>query len=113
MDDRPFDYFRSIALDENVERLAAMLDAGFDVNTLNAAHQTVLMHCCANGRARAARFLVSRGADVNLSDHGGTTAMDFALRHSSRDLCDWLARAGARTGGFGDYAHRPGSGNRT
>ena len=98
MNDVPFNCFRSLALDGNAEGMAAMLDAGFDVNTANAAHQTVLMHCCANGRDRAARFLVARGADVNAADHGGTTAMDFALRHASRDLCDWLERAGGRRG---------------
>jgi ankyrin repeat protein len=102
-----FDHFRALALDENAPAMAAMLDAGFDVNTVNAAHQTVLMHCCANGRSKAARLLVARGADVNVVDHGGTTAMDFAVRHASRDLCDWLARSGARIGASGDYAHRP------
>jgi len=107
MNEAPFDCFRSLALDENSAGMAAMLDAGFDVNTVNAAHQTVLMHCCANDRLRAARLLVARGANINVSDHGGTTAMDLARRHASRDLCDWLARAGGREGGPADYAHRP------
>ena len=98
MNDVPFNCFRSLALDGNAERMAAMLDAGFDVNAVNAAHQTALMHCCANDRLRSARLLVERGAAVNVADHGGTTAMDFALRHASRDLCDWLERAGGRRG---------------
>ena len=98
MNEVPFDCFRSLALDENAEGMAAMLDGGFDVNTVNAAHQTVLMHCCANDRRRSAALLVERGADVNAVDHGGTRAMDFALRHASRDLCDWLARVGGRRG---------------
>ena len=113
MNDAPFDCFRSLALDENAGGMAAMLDAGFDVNTVNAAHQTVFMHCCANARPRAARLLVARGADVNIADHGGTTAMDFALRHASRDFCDWLARAGGRAGASDDYAHRPAGEHRT
>ena len=113
MNETPFNYFRSLALDENAEGMAAMLDAGFDVNSTNAAHQTVFMHCCANDRPRAARVLLARGADVNVSDHGGTTAMDFALRHASRDFCDWLAGAGGRTGDSGDYAHRPAVERRT
>jgi uncharacterized protein len=107
MSDMRFDSFRALALDENAPAMTAMLDAGFDVNTVNAAHQSVLMHCCANGRSKAARLLVARGADVNLIDHGGTTAMDFAVRHASRDFRDWLARAGGRTGPSADYAHRP------
>jgi ankyrin repeat protein len=107
MNDRRFDHFRSLALEEDLAGLTRMLDAGFGVDTLNAAHQTVLMHCCANDRRGAAKFLVSRGADLNLSDHGGTTALDFARRHASRDLCDWLARAGAVTGTAADFGHRP------
>ena len=107
MSDTPFDCCRALALDDNTAGMAAMLGAGFDVNTVNAARQTVLMHCCANDRQRAARFLVARGADLNVTDHGGTTAMDFALRHASRDFRDWLAGAGARAGDSGDYARRP------
>lgn len=105
VNNRPFDSFRSLALDEDAEGMAAMLDGGFDVNTPNAAHETVLMHCCANNRQRGARLLVARGADVNLSDLGGTTAMDFALRHASPAFCGWLERAGGRTGGPHDYSH--------
>ena len=61
MDEVPFNCFRSLALDENAEGMATMLDAGFDVDGVNAAHQTVLMHCCANDRLPAARFLVGGG----------------------------------------------------
>jgi ankyrin repeat protein len=98
LDEAPFNRFRALALDENAEGMAAMLDAGFDVNAVNPAHETVFMHCCANDRPRAARLLLARGADVNVSDHGGTTAMGFALRHASRTLCEWLERAGGRRG---------------
>jgi len=94
-----FDWFRTLALDQDTDAMGAMLDGGFDVDAVNDAHETVLMHCCANNRPRAAKFLLARGAGVNLADHGGTTAMDFALRHASRDLCDWLAAAGGRPGG--------------
>ena len=97
--DASFDWFRTLSLDEDTDAMAAMLDGGFEVDAVNDMHQTALMHCCANNRPRAAKFLVARGAGVNRTDHGGTTAMDFALRHASRDLCDWLAAAGARAGG--------------
>jgi ankyrin repeat protein len=107
MNDRPFDSFRSLTLEEDLPRMAAMLDAGFNVNTVNAAHETAFMHCCANGRPRAARLLVARGADLNLFDLGGTTAMDLALRHAPRDFCGWLGRVGGRAGDQSDYASRP------
>jgi hypothetical protein len=108
-----FDRFRALALDENIAGLTAMLDGGFDVNTANAAHETAFMHCCANDRLLAARFLVRRGAAVNLPDHGGTTPMDFAVRHASRDFQDWLIGIGGRTNASADYSHRPPAEHRT
>jgi ankyrin repeat protein len=98
-----FDRFRTLALDENIPGMAAMLGAGFDVNTTNGGQETALLHCCANDRFLAAKYLVSRGADVNLADHGGSTPLDFAGRHASRDFNDWLARAGGRKHGAGAY----------
>jgi ankyrin repeat protein len=104
---RQFDEFRSLALDENLPGMAAMLDAGFDVNAANESHQTVFMHCCANNRLRAAKFLAQRGADVNLADAGGGTAMDFAVSYASRDFTDWLARAGGRRHASTSYDGAP------
>jgi len=100
---RPFDVFRSLALDEDLPRMAAMLDRGFDVNTTNESHQTTFMHCCANNRLGAAKFLAGRGADLNLADAGGGTAMDFAVSYASRNFTDWLARAGGRGNGSSSY----------
>lgn len=99
-----FDRFRSLVLDENIAGMTAMLDAGFDVNTHNDDHETAFIHCCANDRLRAARFLVARGADVNQADHGGTTPMDFAARHGSRDFRDWLSRIGGRRHDSAEYS---------
>jgi ankyrin repeat protein len=99
-----FERFRSLALDENVVGMSAMLAAGFDVNTTNDSHESVFIHCCANNRLKAARFLAARGADINLSDHGGGTPMDFAVRYASRDFADWLARLGGRRHGSSGYA---------
>jgi ankyrin repeat protein len=101
---RQFDQFRALALDEDLSGMAAMLHAGFDVNAANESHQTVFMHCCANNRLRAAEFLARRGADLNLADAGGGTAMDFAVSYASRDLIDWLARAGGRRNSSNHYA---------
>jgi hypothetical protein len=99
-----FSHFRALALDENVEGMRAMLDAGFRVDTPNESHQTVFMHCCANNRLRAARYLVARGADVNVADQGGSTPMDYAVGYASRDFTDWLARIGGRRHGAAGYS---------
>jgi ankyrin repeat protein len=99
-----FDVFRSLALNEDVEGMGRMLAKGFDVNTANDAHETVLMHCCANNRLRAARFLAGRGANINLADAGGGTPMDYAVRYASRDFQDWLSRVGGRAHGSSEYS---------
>ena len=91
-----FDAFRSLALNEDTRGMSLMLAEGYDVNTANDAHETVLIHCCANNRLRAARFLAARGADMNLADAGGGTPLDYAVRFASRQFQDWLSRAGGR-----------------
>jgi ankyrin repeat protein len=91
-----FDAFRSLALNEDLAGMGLMLAEGFDVNMPNDAHETALIHCCANNRLRSARFLAGRGANLNLPDAGGGTPMDYALRHASREFQDWLSRAGGR-----------------
>lgn len=99
-----FDAFRSLALNEDVEGMGLMLAEGFDVNTPNDAHETALIHCCANNRLRAARFLAGRGANINLADAGGGTPMDYAARHASREFQDWLSRVGGRGHGSSGYS---------
>ena len=99
-----FEVFRSLALNEDIEGMGLMLAGGFDVNTANDAHETVLIHCCANNRLRGARFLAGRGANVNLADAGGGTPFDYAARHASREFQDWLSRVGGRGHGSGGYA---------
>ena len=39
-----FDWFRTLALDQDTDAMGAMLDGGFDVDAVNDAHETVLMH---------------------------------------------------------------------
>lgn len=99
-----YDRFRSFALDENVPAMAAMLDAGLDVNAVNEARQTAFMHCCANDRLKSARLLASRGADIHLADHGGTTPADWAARYASREFRDWLERIGGRPHDSSQYS---------
>jgi ankyrin repeat protein len=99
-----FEVFRSLALNEDIAGMTLMLAGGFDVNTSNDAHETVLIHCCANNRLRAARFLAGRGANVNLADAGGGTPLDYAARYASREFQVWLSRMGGRGHGSSEYS---------
>jgi ankyrin repeat protein len=104
-DANSFGVFRARALDENIIAMAALLDAGFDVNTLNESHETILHHCSANNRLCSAQFLAARGAELNASDASGATPLDWAVRYAaSHDYRAWLTLAGGRTRASGHYA---------
>ena len=49
-----------------------------------------LMLAAGNGRAEAARWLVEKGASVELSASGGFTARDFAARKGHAEIAAWL-----------------------
>lgn len=70
---------------EQVERWADLLELGVDVNAPAGQGQTVLIRAARGGvpdenREKLLRFLISRGADVNIKDAYGMTALDHLVR---------------------------------
>lgn len=57
-----------------------LLEAGIDVNERDAEGRTALFHVIAPnaGRPDLFEWLVTRGADTNVRDHAGRSAIDFA-----------------------------------
>ncbi len=81
--------------------LAALLDAGADVNCHDGNHRTVLHYAtlaehrnvdCTHAHMR---LLVNAGANVDVPDNAGQTALDFADWYGSPWMCPTLLRAGA------------------
>lgn len=61
-----------------------------------AEDETPFLHCWKNGRFRAARVLVKRGADVNFQDSTGKTALHYGVRKAfDPALLKGLVRSGA------------------
>ena len=64
-------------------RLRTLLVQGVDVNATNKANQTALMLAAAFKRIEIVEYLVLAGADVEIQDEMGLTAVDWA-RHDPR-----------------------------
>ncbi|MBX3724820.1 MAG: ankyrin repeat domain-containing protein [Xanthomonadales bacterium] len=60
-----------------------------------------LHYAAANGLAGSVRRLVARGADAGQRDHGGWSALDYAVRYGHSDVVNDLQRAA------GSYAAAP------
>ncbi|MCL2888261.1 MAG: ankyrin repeat domain-containing protein [Elusimicrobia bacterium] len=73
------------------------LNNGADVNyRAQDTQDTILMDACFNGDENIVKLLLSRGADINLKDNSGCTAVASAAFMGRREIVDFLASKGAR-----------------
>jgi ankyrin repeat protein len=82
----------------NIETLKFFfeIDKNIDVNTRIAANTTALMIAARNGRADAVRFLIERGADLNVRQVlFDNTALMFAVLGNYKDIVALLVNKGA------------------
>lgn len=97
-----------IAFEFDVDRLSLFADFGADFNTLsNAGHAAI--HTAARMRdQKVLMFLLSKGADVNLQDKNGRTALHFlADDDNSFEQIDLLMAAGADLYLTDEYGDEP------
>ena len=71
-----------------------MLKAGADVNALEGTHSTALMYAAYFGRLEAADILIKQGADLNVRDQGGHTALYWAKSTNHSDIAALISAAG-------------------
>ena len=76
------------AREGDMESAAVMLDAGVDVNHGDVDNVTPLVAAIMNKQYTLAKFLIDRGADVNIVDAGGRTAL-YAMIDIRNE--DWTA----------------------
>jgi len=92
----PNEEFLRAAFDGNVPELEKFLASGTDVN---AAHLktggTALMFAAIKNRVEAARLLLSKGADVNVTAKDGNTALVLAVRDGHTGVAQMLLAKGA------------------
>ena len=63
------------------EILAALLDAGANIEFRNGDARTPLLQAITAGKTETVSFLLSRGADINAVDWFGETAYSLAEKH--------------------------------
>ena len=108
------------ALEGSEEGVKMVLEAGAKVNTNCFKGKTALLHCASgmldydvwkglapdlgeaimNRRTKIAILLVKAGADVNISDNSGNTALMLAVRKINLKMGEVLIKAGAKVDEF-------------
>ena len=77
-------------------KVAALLEAGVDVNVRTRYGVTALIFAADKGRLEVVRLLVERGADVNAQDtFYGTSAIGMALGSGHHDIARYLLEHGS------------------
>lgn len=79
------------------DELAQKLEAGkFDINYQTESGWTALIAASFFGNADAVEFLLSRGADMNLKDTNGKTALDHARMSQHKNVIKLLTGGGGK-----------------
>ena len=75
--------------------LSCLVENGADVNALIDNDHTPLMIASRKSRVNAVTFLVEHGADMDLQDKKGKTALHYAVRCDSPEVAQKLLTLGA------------------
>jgi ankyrin repeat protein len=78
------------------EMVAFLLEKGARIDATSPNGTSALMMAVREDKFSTAMLLISRGADVNLRNEAGATALAWAERSGDRELIERLKRAGAR-----------------
>lgn len=75
--------------------VAALINAGANVDAVNKDGSTALMLAAANGHADAVQILIDAGAHIDIREKGGFTALMLAAGSGNRVIVQALVEAGA------------------
>ena len=91
----------------DVVRLAAIVDAGLDVDVRNKSLETALHVASRGGQTAACSVLLSKGANVDASDVHGRRPMHWAAQRGDVQIADLLIQNGADVNPRGATGHTP------
>ena len=77
----------------DIARIAKLLDQGAPIDARDLINGTALMAAAQLDNIELAGFLLDRGADVNLKDNYGMTALDWVKRHRKQPEIQALLEA--------------------
>jgi hypothetical protein len=84
----------------SVEAVGLLLDHGAAVNLRNPFDCATALHrAAANGHLGVVRNLLAKGADPELTDQHGDTALGLAVKNNQTSVIDFLRSLGARESG--------------
>lgn len=102
---------------DGADGISALLRAGAKPNALDHRHMTALMMAVASDQANpeVIRRLIEGGAEINVADRYGETALDWARKYRDPAVISVLEKAGATEKGLGaaprkDPSYKPDAG---
>jgi len=92
----PNEEFFAAARKGDIPAIKAFLDKGVNVNSKTRYGATALPYACDKGHVELVRFLIDRGADVNMKDtFYGEVPLGWALSHGNTEIVKLLLDKGA------------------
>ena len=78
-----------------LEKVFAELGGNIDIDTREKHGNTLLILACQRGDKKLAKFLLRRGASMNLQNHSGNTCLHYLNAYRHVDLAEYLIGKGA------------------
>ena len=77
--------------------IGQLINGGAQVNAIDAWGRTAAHYAVSNNNLQALKFLLSSGAEANLTNNDGNTPFDLWHKHKHKKILELLHAAGART----------------
>ena len=89
-------------------RVESLLAGGADINSIVYSYDaTALMLAARYGRLEMVKFLIDKGADINIKNRIGSTAIHVASEYGRIDVVKYLVKKGADVNAGNKYGYTP------